>query len=174
MKKIISLLISLIILSSCAISPTILPIDSYYDKSEVEWSFADGTGKVEGNAFLSRRDGMLVKCSGQEVGLVPVGTYSTEIVTKLYRNVNGGYNTAGLGRVSIDTQSQDYLEYMQDNRRTVCDVDGKFVFENIPAGEYYVYTGVFWQINDYFYEGGSMARRVKVSENKTTKVTLSY
>ncbi len=173
MKKITSILISFAILSACAtVAP--LPIISNYDKSEVEWSFSDGTGRVEGNAFLSRRDGMLVKCSGQQASLIPVGTYSTERFTKLYGNVNGGYNTFGLGRVSIESESPDYLEYSEDYRGTICDVDGKFVFENLPSGEYYVVTSVIWQINNYTYEGGNIARKIEVTADKTTKVTLSY
>ncbi len=173
MKKITSILISFAILSACAtVAP--LPIISNYDKSEVEWAFEDGTGRVEGNAFLSRRDGMLVKCSGQQATLLPVGTYSTERFTKLYGNANGGYNTAGPGRVTIETQSQDYLEYAEGHRTTICDVDGKFVFENLPSGEYYVVTAVLWQVNNYYFEGGNIARRIEVTSDKTNKVTLSY
>ena len=167
--KILSIFGFILILTSCATSPVIETLSSY-DRNQIAWSLVDGTGKLEGDGFLSRRDGMLVKCSGREVGLVPVSDYAIERFTKIYGNPNGGYNSAFAGR-SIDTADPDYYN---DERSTICDVDGKFSFENLPSGEYYVYTSVIWRVSDYINEGGVMSRRVKIEEGKTSKVSLTY
>ena len=84
-----------LILTSCAVAPT-FQTQSTYDRDQVSWSFEEGTGKIEGDGFLMRRDGMLVKCAGQRVGLVPVSEYSIERFTFIYGTPNGGYNTAVL------------------------------------------------------------------------------
>jgi hypothetical protein len=169
MKK-LSIFGFILILASCATSPVIETFSSY-DRNQIAWSLVDGTGKLEGDGFLSRRDGILVKCSGQEVGLVPVSDYAIERFTNIYGNPNGGYNTAGFGSRNVDTADPDYVN---DRRTTICDVDGKFSFENLPSGEYYVFTTVIWRISDYVNEGGVMSRRVNIEEGKTSKVSLTY
>ena len=170
MKK-ISIFAFILILASCATSPVTIETFSSYDRNQIAWSLADGTGKLEGDGFLSRRDGMLVKCSGQEVGLVPASDYAIERFTNIYGSPNGGYNTAGYGNRNADAADPDYIN---DVRTTICDVDGKFSFENLPSGEFYVYTGVIWRVTDYANEGGAISRRVKIEEGKTIKVSLTY
>lgn len=168
MKK-FSIIGLILILSSCA--TPVAETYSTYDRTQVLWSLEDGTSKVVGDGFLSRRDGMLVKCSGQTVNLFPVSDYAIERFTNIYGNPNGGYNTAGFGMRRVDNPDSRYIN---DSRTAVCDVDGKFSFDNIPAGEYYVSTRVVWKVNDYTYEGGVMGRRITVEEGKTKKVSLTY
>jgi len=165
-----SILAVILILTSCATAPA-FQTQSTYDRDQVSWSFKEGTGKIEGDGFLMRRDGMLVKCAGQGVFLVPVSEYSIERFTFIYGTPNGGYNTAGYGRRIADDPDPVYVE---DHRSSFCDVDGKFTFDNLPAGEYFVQTAVIWQVNDYVNEGGTVSRRVKVEEGKTSKVSLTY
>ena len=165
-----SILAVILILTSCATAPA-FQTQSTYDRDQVSWSFEEGTGKIEGDGFLMRRDGMLVKCAGQGVGLIPVSEYSIERFTFIYGTPNGGYNTAGYGSRIVDDPDPVYLE---DSRDSFCDVDGKFTFDNLPAGEYFVHTTVIWRVNDYVNEGGNVSRRVKVEEGKTTKVSLTY
>ena len=158
------------LVTSCTTTPVSQTL-SIYDRDQVAWSFSDGTGKVEGDGFLSRRDGMLVKCSGQQVNLIPLSDYAIERITNIYGNPNGGYNTAGYGSRRVD---EAVSTYWNDTRQTVCDVDGKFVFNNLPSGEYYVVTRVIWRVSDYVNEGGVMSRRIKVKEGETVKVSLTY
>ena len=125
MKK-FSIISFILILTSCATVPEIQTI-SIYDRDQVSWSFVDGTGKIEGDGFLMRRDGMLVKCSGQQVSLTPVSDYAVERFTNIYGNPNGGYNSAFGGRNVDDADPA----YRSDARSTYCDVDGKFTFTNL-------------------------------------------
>ena len=158
------------LVTSCTTTPVSQTL-SIYDRDQVAWSFSDGTGKVEGDGFLPRRDGMLVKCSGQQVNLIPLSDYAIERITNIYGNPNGGYNTAGYGSRRVDEADSTYWN---DTRKTVCDVDGKFVFNNLPSGEYYVVTRVIWRVSDYVNEGGVISRRIKVKEGETVKVSLTY
>ena len=159
----------LFVFVSCATTPPVTTL-SLYDRDEVSWFFENGTGRIEGDGFLRRNDGMLVKCAGNQVGIFPVSEYATERITNLYGSPNGGYNTAGYGTRQVDEADPLYL---QDAKMQTCDVDGKFSFSNLPAGEYYVLTRVTWKINDYYFEGGDIARKVSVENESTTKVTLT-
>ena len=63
--------------------------------------------------------------------------------------------------------------YWDDSRKTVCDIDGKFIFNNLPSGEYYVSTMIVWNVNNYDYEGGVISKRIKVKDGETIPVSLS-
>ena len=148
------------------------PIFSSYDRDEIAWSFGYGTSTISGSGFLRRINGELVTCAGNEVSFVAVGEYSTERMTKLYGNAYRGHNTR---RNVADAEPQ----YNQDWKSTYCDVDGKFTLQNMPAGEYFVTTRVSWQVGTSVFdtlnpEGGAIMSRVKVNENQTVNVVLTY
>jgi hypothetical protein len=63
-------------------------------------------------------------------------------------------------------------QYIADTRKTKCHVDGRFVFEDVPAGDYYAATNVVWQVNTYHWEGGPVMRPVTVVAGETTDVVL--
>ena len=45
--------------------------------------------------------------------------------------------------------------YRSHQRETICDIDGKFEFQNVAAGSYFVVTRVTWTIS-YSTQGGSL------------------
>ena len=152
-----------------------IPILSTYDRDEIAWSLGYGTSTITGSGFLRRVNGELVLCAGNEVEFYPVGTYSTERITKLYGNAYKGHNDKYTRRRITDSDFQ----YQQDKKSTYCGVDGKFTIQNIPAGEYFVITQVVWQVgtsfsDTLFPEGGNIMTRVKVNEGQTVNVVLTY
>ena len=163
-------LLLLVILGGCM---TYVSVNQEYDPSEVLWSLGDGKATIEGDAFLMRNDGVIVKCSGREVWLTPVSNYEIELVTKLTGSPDGGFNKFGFAHKYVDLNSKDYKLMANDSRKTVCDIDGKFKFHNIPSGEYYLSTGIFWKINEYSLEGGQIAKRIRVEDKKNNKFTLT-
>lgn len=164
-KTILVASIASLFLAGCIPAVVEQPILSSYDRGEISWSLKKGSGIIEGNGFLRRNDGMLVKCAGQEVSLVAAGTYATERFTKLYGNYLGGYNKY---RDVEDAQAG----YNQDMKITICDVDGKFEFKDVAAGKYYVATYVGWLIANQW-QGGNLSKLIEVKEGETLKVILS-
>lgn len=154
-----------------------VPINATYDRSEIAWSLGEGTGQVEGNAFLTRGDGQVVRCSGEMVSLGPVSSYTEEYNVKVYGSPKGGFAPVGLfGAKGADIKDEVERQIAQDHRFTRCDVDGRFSFSNLPPGEYFVETGISWTPPDpdlLIPTGGMISRRITVRENQTTEVTLT-
>lgn len=66
--------------------------------------------------------------------------------------------------------------YHATTRKSVCDIDGRFEFGNLPAGSYYLVTGVVWSLpGDYFpTQGGMLMQKVRVEPGARAKVILTH
>ena len=162
------ILLNVLFLASCA-SNTVVT-NASFDVNEVSWFLNEGTGTVKGSAFFQRRDGMLVTCAGNIVSITPVGTYSSERISNIYGNTVSGRTTFGFGAVRVDEPDPQYLKY---SKQKLCDVDGKFSFNNLAEGEYFVTTSVEWSVSDYINEGGYLMKRVLVNNDNTNEIVMN-
>ena len=111
-------------------------------------------------------------CAGNVVYLIPVTAYATERIRATYPNGDRGYNPAGLaGRKPVFSPDQpDYKTLMRDTR---CDTQGYFRFDDVAEGNFYVVTGVIWQVNEYFPEGGTLMQLVRVPPKGQVEIVLT-
>ena len=60
--------------------------------------------------------------------------------------------------------------------KTIADADGKFEFKNVPSGEYYLVTSIYWETHNGSYfvtQGGILVKKVKVENGKKIKLILT-
>ena len=60
--------------------------------------------------------------------------------------------------------------------RTIADADGRFRFENVPPGYYYLVSHIVWEIPSYAsiqYTGGYVCSIIQVENDKTTEAILT-
>ena len=88
-----------------------------------------GTAAITGQAFAVTKFGAVKYAAGKTIELAPVTTYSRE-----WYQV-GVVEEKPL-TVSAHPEEQNYI------RTTVSDAEGHFAFQQIPPGDYYVYTEV--------------------------------
>ena len=125
----------------------------------------EGTGIVSGQGFLKTRGGDVKKAAGSEVILNPVTSYSNQWYEVSYLQ--------GKPLTALDPRINQYLI------TTIADGDGRFTFTNVPEGEYYVGTSVYWESPTGYQgalqrQGGQVAKKIKVINNKETKVILTW
>ena len=155
-----------VLLSGCQSTPVyVYQTSSTYNPNEVLWSKLDGDSSVSGSAFIRQKGGGIVSCAGFEVGLFPQSSYADERLSYIYSNLNKGFN---INR-SIDSSDHRYLD---DSRKTICGVDGKFKFTNLPNGVYYIVTKVAWQVG-YSNQGASLFQKVDLTSGGNLEVVLS-
>ena len=123
-----------------------------------------GSAMIRGRAFLKAPDGGVKTAAGNQVVLNPVTSYSTEWYEKSYLR--------GLQMQDADPRLLAYL------RTQVADGGGRFVFRNVPAGEYFITTEVRWKApagnqGALQVHGGVITKRIKVSAGKTIEVALT-
>ena len=124
----------------------------------------EGTGVVTGQVFLRTMVGEVRYGAGSQVDLNPVTSYSTF----WYHN---DYSTGGRNLSPPDTRQDAYIITVQ------ADGEGRFRFENVPPGDYYLTSSVFWRVPmgawSSTQSGGWISERITVENGKETKQMLT-
>lgn len=143
--------------------PTPMPRLTTFNESEYALYARDGTATIYGDAFLKTRGGDVKKGAGCAVHLNPVTTYSTE-----------WYERGILGNQLLEPADQKAVPY---HKQTIADGDGKFEFDKLSAGEYYLACLITWEIPGLYGStestGGWAHAKVKVGSNERKKVVLT-
>jgi hypothetical protein len=141
-------------------------VESAFDPKAAEFIHKQGTGRIDGQAFLRRDYGRLVTAAGERVFLLPATTYTLERFDRMF----GGDYRAYFG-TSINEPPEEYYRY---RRETKVDMRGKFTFENLAPGRYIVATRVFWtEPKKFFTVGGAIYDVVAVKADETTEAIIS-
>ena len=137
------------------------PLQAQFSESEFAPYGGDGSSTVTGQAFLKTRGGEVRFGAGNEVVMVPVTSYTTEI-----------FERSILGGQQILRPDPRYFAY---RRTTTADGNGNFEIRNVPAGEYYLSCVITWEVpGPYGLQptGGTAYGRVKVGLGETVKVII--
>ncbi len=122
---------------------------------------AGGKGQLAGQAFLVQQGGGVVKAAGREVTLDPATDVGSEWWSKAGR--------FWLHRDLVPPSAA----FIKARRTTLADAEGRFKFDGLAPGAYYVRTEVTWQIGGYnSTQGGLVGRRVDVADG-TREVVLN-
>lgn len=156
-----------IALTGCAM-PTQNPPLPRMSFSEAEYSTLPksdtGMATVRGQAFLKTRGGDVKTAAGNQVFLNPVTSYSLEWYRKSY-----------LPNRQMQDADIRLMNYMP---MQIADGSGRFVFKNVPAGEYFVTTKVTWEAPTGYNgalqtQGGVVSKRIKVSTTEEVEVVVT-
>lgn len=131
--------------------------------AEYESLADEGTGVVTGQVFLRTMVGEVRYGAGSEVFLNPVTSYSTFWYQQ-------DYMAGGRRLTPSDTRQDAYII------ETQADGEGRFRFEHVPPGDYYLVSSVFWQVPVGYAsstQGGYIAERIKVENGKEVKQMLT-
>lgn len=137
-------------LGACASAP--YEMQSTWRSSDVVWASSKGDSKVMGSAVYVQASGATRTCAGLEVSLIPDSEYARERIqaeldiagrSEFHKTANTGWPNPDIYYpANISAPEPGYIE---TSRRTVCDENGRFVFDNIPAGDYFLTSLVTWE-----------------------------
>ena len=136
-------------LGACAHQRSAPFIESEYAQYEGE-----GSSQICGQALIKTKAGKRILGRSPEMRLTPKTTYSTEWFTK------GVVREQRLGET--DKRTRKY------NRTTKADSDGKFCFQNVPAGSYYLTGAITWDSGEEQVYG-----KTEVKEGQTVDVKMT-
>jgi hypothetical protein len=123
-------------LSACVSSPTKESQSVPFDESAV--AFANQTGKsvISGQAFYTRDkngansvDNTTYTCAGHKVRLIPLSTYTKAETDPWVKKIQWS-----------DPRPIGTAPYHE--RTAVCDAQGNFTFEQLPAGKWIVFSSI--------------------------------
>lgn len=124
-----------------------------------------GIATVRGQAFLTTRAGDVKTAAGKRVLLNPVTSYSLEWYERSY--------LPGARIEDPDPKLDAFI------RTQIADGSGRFVFKNVPAGEYFITTTVTWEAPTGYQgalqdQGGIVSKRIKVNAGEEVEVIVTW
>lgn len=129
-----------------------------------------GTTTIVGHAFRTKPSGVVVNAAGEVIRLIPATAYARE----RFRNFYGSRKyVPHRDYPRDDNPDPAYGEY---TRTTKAEANGRFAFEKVAPGEYFLTAQVIWGDEDAFFrEGGSVYDSVTVTgkEKEPIQVILS-
>lgn len=153
-------------LTACASAPVPPPVwdnhASEKEASEYAPYATTGTGIVTGQAFLTQKGGGVVVAAGHEVILDPVTPTSIEWwqkAGKLY---------------ALKEITHPSTNFQKARKTVIADGSGKFTFNNLPTGRYFVRTILTWEVPFHGIQGGVLGDIVEVQNEQTSNVILNH
>jgi hypothetical protein len=141
------------------------PATVAFSAEEAAFIKKPGTAVVTGHAFRTKPSGAVVNAAGEVVRLVPVTAYARE----RFRNLYGSRKyVPHRDYPRDDNPDPAYGDY---TRTTKAESNGRFVFEKVAPGEYFLTTQIIWGDEDALVrEGGSVYDNVTVTGKETHPV----
>jgi len=170
--KFIAMGTAMLFLSGCALPPkstVVHQINAPFDAAQAQRLLESGPNTIKGNAFFTQRGGGVVTCAGRSVHLVPGTDYAKARISAIYGPGDTGKNLATNPAPEFRPNPPEYWTLVKS---TKCDAQGRFEFERVADGDFYVQTVVVWQVANAV-QGGSLIHRVSVKNGVTASVVLS-
>lgn len=167
------LVLTCITFSNMSLSQETLLLKTRFNEKEIEWFFEKGTATLSGMVSLNIGDGKTIGCEGYTVEVLPAGKYADERFLKVYGN-----NVSGqvLLRDNSPKFTPDSALYHETDKVAYCNENGNYMFKNLPAGEYYIFSLIKWQATDengiVTEEGGAAMKRITLESGQTVKANL--
>lgn len=122
-----------------------------------------GTATITGQAFLMTRGGEAKKAAGRVVLLDPAVEYTRDWI---------GIVANDLTRYSEDP---GYFEFQKARMTTTADADGRFKFEHLAPGPYYITTAVTWSTGSVYdgVQGGVIRVLATAKAGQTVDVVVT-
>lgn len=151
-------------LSACRSAPT-----ASFDSATAEYINKQGAGTIEAHAFYRDEKGKVIYAAGEHAFLIPVTAYAEQRFLQVYGK--GKYvQTKYMPWDEADPQFKKFM------RSTKAESNGRFTFERVAPGEYFVATSVSWFPEDsLFASGAAIYERVTLTgkEKEPVKVIVS-
>lgn len=156
------LLLSIFALVSCKTTEVVKRVP--YNELEYVHFKKAGTAKATGQAFLRTYSGDVKYAAGSKVFLIPVTSISNQWYYQWYL-VENHINPEKI-IAKADTRHLAIIRTKQANG------NGRFTFENIPAGEYFIITRIVWKV-DQNTVGGFICNKVSIEDGKSHNFVIT-
>lgn len=150
-------------------APASYQLKNKFNQAEVEPYLGEGTASLIGQGVMFDDTGDRQFASGRMVYLLPVTDYNRELIAAAW---------AGRPFAPVDPRNRDGV------RMAVANPGGRFRFEKLPAGDYFVVTWVRWSQEQnrsrpkgesrirWTSEGGMVGAQVHLEEGQQANILV--
>ena len=156
------------ILAACALddTPKLRSSETKFDSVAASYIHKHGQSRIEGEAFVINKDGKPLYAAGELIRLVPATPYAKARFAWLYR----GKTFIPAGKISRISKDPDYARY---TRTTIASARGKFSFDHIAPGEYFVTAQKIHRPRGAIAAiGGAMYATVRIAKNERQPIRI--
>jgi len=177
------------LLAGCA-APTAVRIGAPFDANQARARLAPGSNQIVGNALMWLSSGGVISCAGEQATLYPVTRYPREWARLTYETVehdrritppNFAYRPRSAGPAGFQVDPA----FLETSRSVPCDADGRFSFDRVGDGEYYLVARIAWQAHIYdehnYFHGkgyldyeGAVMKKVQVMGGQKATVGMQW
>lgn len=168
----LALLFLSVVMSWQSLAAEPIEIKSAFKVYDVKWVKEKGGASVVGSASIKLENGELKGCAGFNVELLPVADYSSERILKTYGNNKRGQILVSENPPKFTPDVKEYHEMVIFSK---CNADNEFVFNDVPAGNFYVLAFIIWdetKAHVSVKSGGAVMKKIKVKSNSKVEVRL--
>ncbi len=185
MRPIAIPLVAALALGGCQSTQTAAPVSATarFNPAEAAYIKKTGTVSISGHAFWRDENGGVTNAAGEVIRLVPATAYARQRFAALYHG-RGSIPADEISNTPVDPQYADYT------RTTRAESNGRFDFDNVAPGEYFVtaqvrykeqgrdgrrHRGVLGGLLNSNDDGGAMFETVTVTgkEEKAIKLVVT-
>ena len=143
------------------------PATMAFSTEEAAFIKKGGSGVIVGHAFRTKPSGVVVNAAGEVVRLIPATAFARERFANLYGKRKYIPHAAYPRDDDIDPAYSEYT------RTTKAESNGRFVFDKVAPGTYFLTTQVIWGDEAaYSREGGSVYDSVTLTGKETEPVQV--
>ncbi|MDX3808455.1 carboxypeptidase regulatory-like domain-containing protein [Bosea thiooxidans] len=143
------------------------PATVAFSAEEAAFIKKGGTGVITGHAFRTKPSGVVVNAAGQVVRLIPATAFARERFANFYGK---GKYVPHAAYPREDEVDPAYSEY---TRTTKAESNGRFAFDKVAPGTYFLTTQVIWGDEAAFSrEGGSVYDSITLTGRETEPVQV--
>lgn len=161
--RLVVLLGVLVVLAGCVGAARTVRLDVAFDPVEAARIHETGRAKVSGEAFARLLNGKILRAVGSDVYLIPRTAYADAWFQGQF-----GPKKAAFRGVNFENRDPRYADHM---RHTIASSGGRFTFEGVPNGEYYIFTQIPMP-SDYIFYQFAVMERVVVNGGKSVRVVM--
>lgn len=166
MKPVIIAGVLAILVAACASKAS---MKSEFAPDQVSFINTRGEYSVSGQAFLKRKDGQVVYAAGSPVTLIPKSKYADEFVDVIFKG--GSYQPSPPQIDNLDPR------FRQLRRNAVANGEGRFRFDGLAAGTYYLMVPVTWEVPQGYttsQQGGLLLHSVSLPRDEGSEIVITH
>lgn len=165
----VKLLAALVVAVASLAGCSSVTLNSTFDPNAAAYINAQGKATITGQAFLRRNDGMVVYGAGSTVRLIPRTAYSDARIAAMFKNGKMAPADPFMGtELAVKNEDPQFEAY---TRKTVANGEGRFTFESVPDGQYYITAPVIWMVE--YSQGGTLLATVTIANGASVEVIMN-
>lgn len=147
-------------LAGCVSGPK---LEANFDPDQAEAANQSGFGAVNGQAYLRRSDGAVIYAAGSQIYLIPRSAYADAHMAYLFQGKK--FNN------TVEEPATD-PRYLTMSKRTKADETGRFRFDLLADGDYYLLTKITWK-DGKVQAGGNLMEFVSLNGGQSVEVFMT-